>query len=316
MTTSTKQSHHSTEVSAKASDIHIGGLWGILPEVCHPYVAVMRLDRPIGWWLLLLPSWWAILASADDAGRALWLMLLFMIGAIVMRAAGCIINDLWDRDIDKKVARTALRPLASGKIAIWQAVVLLLVLGLIGLAILLQLPLIAWLVGVASLPFIACYPLFKRITYWPQIILGLTFSWGILLGYSAVTSQWPSPAIIILYAGTVLWVVGYDTIYAIQDMADDATTGVKSSALALKGRITFAIKRIYAFCLIILTIGFYLHFGDWGIWLTGIVLMGLHLYRQTSLIDEDDPKMALMLFRSNRDAGLFLSAALFAELLL
>ena len=312
MTKSQKHSHHADG----ASDIRLSGFWGKWPHICHPYITVMRLDRPIGWWLLVLPSWWAILASAKTTAQALWLMMLFTIGAIVMRAAGCIINDLWDRDIDKKVARTALRPLASGAISVWQAVLALLALGLIGLFILVQLPLIAWIVGIASLPFVACYPLMKRITFWPQIMLGLTFSWGILLGYSAATNQWPSPAMILIYAGTVLWVVGYDTIYAIQDMADDAITGVKSSALALKGRIAFAIKRIYAFSLIILTMGFYLHFGDWGIWLTGIILMGLHLYRQTSLIDENAPKMALMLFQSNRDAGLFLSAALLAELFL
>ena len=299
-----------------ASDIRLDGLWGKLPASWHPYITMMRLDRPIGWWLLLLPGWWSILVGAQSLSAALWLMGLFLIGAVVMRAAGCVINDLWDRDIDKKVARTALRPLASGAISPLKAFITLFCLGLIGLIILFQLPIKAWLMGVASLPLIAAYPLFKRFTYWPQIMLGLCFSWGALLGFVAASDTWPTSAIIFLYAGTVLWVIGFDTIYAIQDMKDDAITGVKSSALALKGRIAFAIKRIYAFALIVITVGLFLHFDAWGIWTTGIVLMGLHLYRQTSLIDEDDPQMALMLFKSNRDAGLFLSAALLAELAL
>ena len=302
--------------SQSASDIRLDGLWAKLPARWHPYISVMRLDRPIGWWLLLLPGWWSILVGSQSLSGALWLMGLFLIGAVVMRAAGCVINDMWDRDIDKKIARTALRPLASGQISLLKALITLFCLGLIGLMVLLQLPMQAWLMGLASLPLIAIYPLFKRFTSWPQIMLGLCFSWGALLGFVAATDTWPTSAILLLYAGTVLWVIGFDTIYAIQDMKDDAITGVKSSALALKGHIAFAIKRIYAFALIIMTLGLFLHFDGWGIWTTGIVLMGLHLYRQTSLIDEDDPQMALMLFKSNRDAGLFLSAALLAELAL
>ena len=220
-------------------------------------------------------------------------MALFLIGAVTMRAAGCVINDLWDRDIDKKIARTATRPLASGNITLTRAGLLLFCLGMIGLAILLQLPMKAWLMGCASLPLIASYPLFKRFTYWPQAMLGLTFSWGIFLGYVAATDSWPNSAM--------------------KDMADDAKTGVKSSALALAGRISFAVKRLYAFALILLTAGFYLHFMHFGIWTIGICLMGLHLYRQTSLIEEDNPYRALQLFRSNRDAGLFLTAGLLMQ---
>ncbi len=299
-----------------ASDIRLDGFWGRFPPSWHGVISIMRLDRPIGWWLLLLPSWWAILIAADEPLTALWLMLLFLIGAVAMRAAGCVINDLWDTDIDQKIARTATRPLASGEISKLQAFIILIILGLIGLGILVQLPFKAWLMGIASLPLIATYPLFKRFTYWPQIMLGLTFSWGVLLGFVAASDTWPHAGILTLYVGTVFWVVGYDTIYAIQDMKDDALTGVKSSALALKGRIAFAIKRIYAFGLMIITTALYITFGTWGIWTIGIILMGLHLYRQTSLIDEDNPQMALMLFKSNRDAGLFLSAGLLAELFL
>ena len=299
-----------------ASDIRLDGLWAKLPVGWHPYISMMRLDRPIGWWLLLLPGWWSILVGAQSLLAALWLMGLFLIGAVVMRAAGCVINDMWDKDIDKKIARTALRPLASGEITTGKALITLLCLGLIGLVILLQLPMRAWVMGLASLPLIATYPLFKRFTSWPQIMLGLCFSWGALLGFVAVTDTWPTGAIILLYGGTVLWVIGFDTIYAIQDMKDDALTGVKSSALALQGHIAFAITRIYVFALILITAGLFLHFDGWGIWTTGILLMGLHLYRQTSLINEADPQMALMLFKSNRDAGLILSAALLTELIL
>ena len=302
--------------NAHASDIRLTGLWGKMPKNWHGAISLMRLDRPIGWWLLLLPGWWSLLIATNEASQAIWLMVLFLFGAIVMRAAGCIINDLWDRDIDKKVARTALRPLASGEISQAKAVIILFCLSAIGLGVLVQLPMMAWLMGLASLPLIATYPLFKRFTYWPQAMLGLTFSWGIFLGFVAATGHWPDLAIIILYAGTVFWVIGFDTIYAIQDMKDDAIMGVKSSALALSGKIAFAIKRIYALALLLMTTGLYLHFTHWGIWTMGPILMGLHLYRQTSLIDETDPKMALLLFKSNRDAGLFMTAALGAELLL
>ena len=178
----------------------------------------MRLDRPIGWWLLLLPSWWVILAKASTITDAVTMMVLFLFGAIVMRAAGCVINDLLDRDIDKHIARTATRPIASGEISMLKAFTLLGVLGAIGLAILIQLPIKAWIMGLMSLPFIACYPLFKRFTYWPQAMLGVTFSWGVLLGHVAITDSWPDLQVIILYLGSIFWVIGYDTIYAIQDM--------------------------------------------------------------------------------------------------
>lgn len=303
--TGKKKTHH--------SDIAINGFWAKLPDSWHPYISLLRLDRPIGWWLLLLPGWWSLLLGAASLPSALWLMLLFLIGAVAMRAAGCVINDMWDRDIDKKIARTAIRPLASGQISLVRAVSTLIILGLIGLAVLLQLNYQSWLIGLASLPLIATYPLFKRFTFWPQIMLGLTFSWGALLGFVAATGALPTNAIITLYFGTVFWVVGYDTIYAIQDMKDDAITGVKSSALALQGHIAYGVKRLYALALIIMGAGLYWHFEGWGIWTVGLVAMGLHLHRQTSLIDEDDPQMALMLFRSNRDAGLFLTAGLMAQ---
>ena len=299
-----------------ASDIQISGLWARLPKSWHAYVALMRLDRPIGWWLLLLPSWWVILISAPSLNAAIWLMMLFLVGAIVMRAAGCVINDMLDTDIDKKVARTKGRPIASGQISLPKAWLTLIILAFIGLGILLQLPLKAWIMGILSLPLIALYPLFKRFTYWPQAMLGLTFSWGIFLGYVAASDSWPSLPIYGLYLGSLFWVIGYDTIYAIQDMEDDAISGVKSSALALRGKIRYGVRICYGVAITLLTLSLYLLFSTVSIWLMGPVLMGLHCLRQTSLIAEDNPKMALALFQSNRDAGLFLVAALLAERLL
>ena len=304
-------SHQVTEPKQKnASDINLEGLWGRLPQNWHPYITIMRLDRPIGWQLLVLPGLWAIWAAAPFSEHSNWMLMaswfsgLFIIGAIIMRAAGCVINDLWDRDLDKKIARTASRPLASGAISQTKALTLLVILGLIGFAILLQLPLRAWAVGIASLPFIAIYPLFKRFTYWPQIMLGLTFSWGILLGYTSITNLWPNFAMCLLYFGTVFWVVGYDTIYAIQDIKDDAANGIKSSALALKGKIALSLQGIYGSALLLMAAGFYVHYGKWGIWTIGLALMGLHLFYQTRRVKEDDASMALRLFKSNAVAGL------------
>ena len=310
-----KQKQNSASDGNLASDISLSGIWQIMPQSWHPAISMMRLDRPIGWWLLLLPGWWVILQSAHTLADAVFYMMLFLIGAVAMRAAGCIINDLFDQDIDQKVARTAARPLASGSLSVTSALMLLGGLGVIGLLILLQLPYRAWLMGLASLPFIVTYPLFKRFTYWPQAMLGLTFSWGILLGHVTITDDWPSTSVIWLYAGTVFWVIGYDTIYAIQDMKDDVISGVKSSALAMQNHITKGVSLFYALTVLLLGIGFYLHFGRLYLWTIGLGLMGLHLIWQCVQIDEDNPKIALRLFQSNRDAGLLLSAGLFAELL-
>ena len=309
MTMSKQQTDH------QKTDIAITGLWALLPRQTHPYISVMRLDRPIGWWLLLLPSWWVILAKASTITDAVTMMALFLIGAIVMRAAGCVINDLLDRDIDKHIARTATRPIASGEISMLKAFTLLGVLGAIGLAILIQLPIKAWIMGLMSLPFIACYPLFKRFTYWPQAMLGVTFSWGVLLGHVAITDSWPDLQVIILYLGSIFWVIGYDTIYAIQDMKDDEISGVKSSALAMKSNIARGVGFFYTLAIIILSIGFYLNFGL-SYWFIGLFLMGCHLIWQLRQIDEENPQKALFLFKSNRDAGLILSAALLLELMI
>ena len=233
-----------------------------------------------------------------------------------MRAAGCVVNDLWDRDIDRKIERTSGRPLASGQLRPLQAFTLLACLSLIGCLVLLQLPVKAWLMGIASLPLVISYPLFKRITYWPQIMLGLTFSWGIFLGSVAASNQWPDLGLIILYSGTVFWVIGYDTIYAIQDMKDDRLTGIKSSALALEGRISSGVLRLYLCAILLITSGLYLTIGNLSVWLSGCLAMGAHLIWQTRQIDETDPKSALRLFKSNREAGLLLMAGILLDGLL
>ena len=225
----------------KHSDIAPPVWWRHMPPASHPYLLLARLDRPIGWWLLLLPGWWVIPAATDDAGRKLWMMTLFLIGAVTMRAAGCVVNDLWDRKLDQRVERTAARPLAAGRVSVLQAMTFLAGLSCIGLAVLLQLPMVAILTGIAALPLIILYPLAKRVTWWPQAVLGLTFSWGVPLGWTAATAPagaGPAAGAVLVYAGSVAWVFGYDTIYAVQDMEDDRIVGVRSSRSGWAGICT------------------------------------------------------------------------------
>ncbi|MCB9946626.1 MAG: 4-hydroxybenzoate octaprenyltransferase [Rhodospirillaceae bacterium] len=203
------------------------------PETVAPYLTLMRLDRPIGWWLLLFPCWWglALAPHADGYGwRDLWFAALFLVGAVVMRGAGCTVNDIFDRKIDGQVARTRTRPIASGRITVAQALVFLAVQLLVGLAILVQFNAAAVWVAIASLGLVVVYPLMKRVTWWPQAVLGITFNWGALVGWVAVTGRldW---APVVLYLSGALWTIGYDTVYAHQDKADDARVGVKSTAL-------------------------------------------------------------------------------------
>ena len=219
------QTHH--------TDISLPDWWRRLPAATYPYLLIARLDRPIGWWLLLLPGWWVIPLAAADPAAMVRLMALFLIGAVTMRAAGCVVNDLWDRRLDRQVERTAARPLAAGTVSVMQALVFLALLCLVGLAILLQLPVMAVIAGIAALPLVVLYPLAKRVTWWPQAVLGLTFSWGVPLGWAAASAAIPPAELLFVYAGSVAWVFGYDSIYAVQDMTDDHKVGVKSSALGL-----------------------------------------------------------------------------------
>ena len=246
-------------------------------------------------------------------------MALFLIGAIVMRGAGCVVNDLWDRDLDRAVARTQDRPLASGAVSVPLALSFLAVLGLIGLLVLVQLPMTAIITGLAALPLIVIYPLAKRFTGLPQIVLALTFSWGALLGWASF-GGWPETPAILLYMATALWVFGYDTVYAIQDIKDDQDIGIKSSALTLGTRLPQVVAWVYVeMVLILLAIKFTMPEGGgqgtplgW-VYIIGVALVALHLAQQIRAIRLEDPLSAGRIFRSNRNTGLILTAALMVE---
>jgi 4-hydroxybenzoate polyprenyltransferase len=282
------------------------GLIGALPARLRPFASLMRLDRPIGTWLLYWPCAWGV-ALAGVRGR--WDLLLWLaLGAFAMRSAGCVYNDIVDRDLDRQVERTRLRPLASGRVRPRAAWGLTIVLCLIGLFVLLQLNRAAQLVALASLALVAAYPFMKRITWWPQAWLGLVFSWGALVGWPAVTGSLAAPAVL-LWLGSVAWVVGYDTLYAIQDMEDDALVGVKSSARRLGDRAAVGIGVFYALAL-----------AGWGaaIWLVkpdvlalaALLPAAIHLAGQAWRADPQDGEGALALFRANRWCGLLVFAGM------
>ncbi len=280
------------------------GLIGALPPALRPYASLMRIDRPIGTWLLFWPCAWGLAL----AGGLNWGVLLsFAVGAFVMRSAGCVYNDIVDRDLDRKVERTRLRPLASGRVSLRAAWALLVGLSLIGLAVLLDLPLTAQLVAIASLALVAGYPFMKRITWWPQAWLGLVFSWGALVGW-AVRGTLDPPGIL-LWLGTVCWVIGYDTIYAIQDIEDDALVGVRSSARRLGSKTRLGVASFYAFALAGWGAAIWLVFPYW-LALVGLVPAALHLAGQAWRVDPADGAGALRLFRSNRWCGLLVLLAM------
>lgn len=285
------------------------------PAALRPWLKLGRFDRPAGIWLLMLPGWQGI--ALADAMRGRWpdvrLMLLIFMGAALMRAAGCAYNDIVDRDIDAKVARTAGRPIPSGQISVKQAWAFLVGCSLASFLILISLPPLAIGLGVASLALVAAYPFMKRITWWPQAWLGLTFNWGTLLGYAAATGTISAPAVL-LYASGVAWTLGYDTIYAIQDLEDDALAGVKSSARRLGDKAPRAVGAFY-----LATMALAFAAGILGRLGPGfsilLVAFAAHLGLQARRVRVDDPKLALRLFRSNAGAGLILAAALAAGVL-
>ncbi len=281
------------------------------PAWLKPFLRLARVDRPIGWWLLLLPCWWSTALAAVAIGDP-WpdpsLLALFTIGAIAMRGAGCTWNDILDRKIDRQVARTRARPVASGAVSLPAAFAFLALQALIGLAVLLCLPRFAVMTGIASLGVVAVYPLMKRITSVPQLVLGIAFSWGALMGWAAVFQTLADPALL-LFAGCVVWVFAYDTIYAHQDREDDAIVGVRSTAL-LFGRST---RMVVALCYTVVVILFGLAFMavSAGIFaMAGLAAFALHLKWQVGQLDIDDPARCLVVFKSNRDAGLILFAGL------
>ncbi len=294
-----------------ASDI-VHGDWveQAMPSALQPYFRLARIDRPIGTWLLLLPGWWAI-ALAAPGWPSPWLLGLFGIGAVVMRAAGCVVNDLADRKFDAMVARTASRPIASGAVSVPAALVFLAALLAVGLAILLQFNTFAILIGALSLALIFPYPLMKRITHWPQAFLGLTFNWGALLGWAAVTGRLDPPAIA-LYAAGFFWTLGYDTIYAHQDKQDDALIGVKSTALLFAANSRPWIALFLTITVLLLGLAGWLAQLAWPYYV-GLALAAGHLAWQTAAVDFDDPRDCRKKFNSNRDFGLILLAGIIAS---
>lgn len=292
--------------TASPTDIPAGN-WidRYVPAAARPYLRLARLDRPIGTWLLLIPCWWGT-ALATHGWPDPWFIVLFGVGATVMRAAGCTVNDIADRDFDGRVARTATRPIASGAIRVFQALVFLAGLLAVGLAILLTFNTYAVWVGVASLPLVAVYPFMKRITYWPQAWLGLTFNWGALVGWAAVRGDlgW-APAI--LYAAGFFWTLGYDTIYAHQDKEDDALVGVKSSALKLGGATRPWLFGFYVVTIALLAAAGWLAGLAWPYY-AGVAAGAAQLAWQAATVDTDDPKDCLRKFKSNRDFALIVFA--------
>ena len=305
------------------------------PEALKPWLKLGRFDRPIGIWLLLLPGWQGIALALVQSHRSptlydAWLIIGFAIGAGLMRAAGCAFNDIVDRDIDRQVARTALRPVASGQISVKQACAYVIAFSFVSLLILLTLNLTAILLGVASLALVAAYPFMKRITWWPQAWLGLTFNWGALMGFAAAhvfVSAWPLPMgatlwgmdvhplallmtpAILLYLGGVFWTLGYDTIYALQDIEDDAMVGVKSSARRLGSSVRPGVGVFYLLA-VACAAAAGLAAGLGPLFYAGLVLYAVHLAGQTRRIDPADSALALRLFKSNRDAGFVLLLAI------
>ncbi|MFL6849864.1 MAG: 4-hydroxybenzoate octaprenyltransferase [Sphingomicrobium sp.] len=276
------------------------GIIGALPAALRPFASLMRLDRPIGTWLLYWPGAWSV-ALAGVGGRFdlfLWLGL----GAFATRSAGCVYNDIVDRDLDKKVERTRLRPLASRRVSLSSAWLLIAFLCLLGVVVLVQLRPVAALIALASVAPVAAYPFMKRITWWPQAWLGLIFSWGALVGWPAVNGSFAlSP--LLLWFGSIAWVVGYDTLYAIQDKEDDALVGVKSSARRLGEKARTGIALFYALAVMLLGAAIWSVRPDW-IALLALVPAALHLSWQVARVDPNDGDLALKLFRSNRVCGL------------
>jgi len=288
------------------------GNWvdGVAPEWSRPYLRLARLDRPIGSWLLLLPCWWSAGLAAVAARQQvdLWHVVLFFIGAFAMRGAGCTWNDIVDRDLDKRVERTRSRPIPSGQVSVRAAAAFLVLQALVGLAVLLQLDRFAIAVGIASLAIVAVYPFMKRFTYWPQIGLGLAFSWGALMGWAATFGRLDPPAYL-LYAGAIAWVIGYDTIYAHQDREDDALIGIKSTAILFGARTKPMLIICYALAVVLIALAGWLA-GGGVLFTVGLVAFAAHLAWQIVRLDIDDPLNCLAVFKSNRDAGLILFAAL------
>ena len=285
------------------------------PAVAKPYLRLARFDRPIGAWLLLFPAWWSQALAELSLGRSYpnpWYLALFLVGAFVMRGAGCAYNDIVDRDYDARVARTSARPIPSGQVSVKTAAAFLVTLCLVGLIVLLQFNWFTVALGVSSLLLIAVYPFAKRYTFWPQAVLGLTFKWGALVGWAAVTGALALPALV-LYAGSVLWTIGYDTIYAHQDKEDDLMVGVKSTALRFGAATPRWVAGFYAGAVLLWSVAGALA-GAGGLFLLALVLVAVQLAWQLRTLDIGDPGNCLVRFKSNRIVGWVLLGGLAADM--
>ncbi len=290
-----------------------------LPHWMWPYAQLARWERPIGWQLLMWPCWWSLMLGFLTAGRdtqvsqIIWYLFLFFAGAFVMRGAGCTYNDLVDQDIDNQVARTRSRPLPSGRATRAGALIFLALQLLIGLIVLLQFNRYTILVGLISVVTILVYPFMKRFTWWPQLFLGLAFSWGALVGWTSVFGHltWPPLA---MYAGCICWVIAYDTIYAHQDTEDDMLVGVKSTARLFGDNTRLAIVILYVSALMLFAIAFGLARVGLPAWI-GLACVGMHMAWQVTRLDIHDPNKCLRLFKSNSVLGLFMFVGLTASVL-
>jgi 4-hydroxybenzoate polyprenyltransferase len=289
----------------------------LLPRRAWPYAQLARWDRPIGWWLLLWPCWWsaalAPLAAGLDGAVALpniWHLILFLIGAIAMRGAGCTYNDLIDQKIDDMVARTRSRPLPSGQVTRLQAKTFLVAQALVGLLVLLQFNTYAIIVGLCSLGAVAIYPFMKRVTDWPQLFLGFAFSWGAFMGWAAYFGALTITPFL-LYIGCIFWTIGYDTIYAHQDKEDDALVGVRSTARLFGDKTKLALSILYVLMLLFFAAAFYTAGVTWVSYI-GLAVAAIHLARQIIVIDIDNADQCLSLFKSNRTVGWIIFAGLIA----
>ncbi len=304
--------HTSTSVADSKS-----GNWvdSLAPEWARPYLQLARYDRPIGAWLLLIPCWWSLvlarIAGFEPELPIVWLFILFAIGAFVMRGAGCTYNDIVDKEFDARVARTRSRPIPSGRVSVAAAFVFLAAQCLIGLLVLLQFNLFAIFFGMSSLVLVAIYPFMKRVTYWPQAVLGLTFSWGAMLGWASVAGSLDI-APVLLYFATICWTIGYDTIYAHQDKDDDALLGLKSTALKFGEKTKAWLCLFYGSTAVFLGLAAF-SAGAGMVFFAGLAIGTVHLSWQIMTLDIHNSERCLMLFRSNKFFGLIILGALLAE---
>ena len=302
-----------SEQAGRVADATGNWVDGLAPPFARPYLRLARLDRPIGSWLLLMPCWWSVGLAGMRVEQfpSLWHVVLFFIGAFAMRGAGCTWNDLVDRNLDRLVERTRSRPIPSGQVTVAEATAFMVAQALIGFLVLIQFNRFTVFTGLASLLVVAIYPFMKRITYWPQIVLGLAFSYGALMGWPAAFGQLDWPAIV-LYAGSISWVIGYDTIYAHQDREDDLLIGIKSTALLFGENTRPMLAGFYCGAVVLIGIAG-LTAGGGLIFVLGLIAFAAHLAWQVVRLDINDSAHCLKLFKSNRDAGLILFGAMLLE---